>query len=95
MCIAFFELAWEGSVACVLAVHGLSVIKGVKNLVGVMNYPDYATSKCPLCDQMLLSWIRHLWLNTLLLNTQKVKAPGALFDHHGPLFLQSCLMLFN
>ena len=75
-------------------VHGLSVLKGVKNLVGVINYPDYATSKCPLCDQMLPSWIRHPWLNTLLLNTQKVKAPGALSDHHETLFLQSMSYAF-
>ena len=30
--------------------HGPSVIKGIKNLVRVMTYPDHATSMCPLCD---------------------------------------------
>ena len=30
--------------------HGTSVIKGMKNLVRVITYPDYSQNKCPLCD---------------------------------------------
>ena len=30
--------------------HGSSVIKGMKNLVRVIIYPDYAARKCQLCD---------------------------------------------
>ena len=31
--------------------HGPSVIKGMKNLVRVITYPDHSPSKCPLCDR--------------------------------------------
>ena len=37
--------------------HGSSVIKGMKNLVRVITYPDHATSKCPLCDMSELDQI--------------------------------------
>ena len=30
--------------------HGLYVIKGIKNLLRVIAYPDHAAKKCPLCD---------------------------------------------
>ena len=30
--------------------RGTSVIKGMKNLVRVITYPDYSQNKCPLCD---------------------------------------------
>ena len=30
--------------------HGPSVIKGMKNLVRVITYPDHSPKKCPLCD---------------------------------------------
>ena len=30
--------------------HGPSVIKGMKNLVRVITYPDHPPKKCPLCD---------------------------------------------
>ena len=30
--------------------HGPSVIKGMKNLVRVITYPDHSPNKCPLCD---------------------------------------------
>ena len=56
-------------------------------MVRVITYPDYATNKCPQANAP--------WLNTLFLNTQIVKALGTLFDHHGPLFLQSYLVLLN
>jgi hypothetical protein len=34
--------------------HGPSVIKGMKNLVRVITYPDRSPSKCPLCDTPVL-----------------------------------------
>ena len=30
--------------------HGLHTVKGVKNLLRVITYPDLTTKKCPLCD---------------------------------------------
>ena len=30
--------------------HGPSCVESVKTLVGVISYPDHATSKCPKCD---------------------------------------------
>ena len=30
--------------------YGPSVIKGLKNLVGVITYPSHSLTKCPLCD---------------------------------------------
>ena len=30
--------------------HGLYVVKGIKNLLRVIAYPDHAAKKCPLCD---------------------------------------------
>ena len=34
--------------------HGPSVIKGMKNLVRVITYPDHLPKKCPLCDAAVL-----------------------------------------
>ena len=34
--------------------HGPSVIKGMKNLVRVITYPDHLPNKCPLCDAAVL-----------------------------------------
>ena len=30
--------------------HSPSIIKGLKNLVRVITYPDHAITKCPLCN---------------------------------------------
>ena len=30
--------------------HGPSCVKSVKNLVRIISYPDYATSRCPRCE---------------------------------------------
>lgn len=34
--------------------HGPSVIKGLKNLLRVITYPDYSSAICPLCDTRTL-----------------------------------------
>ena len=34
--------------------HGPSVVKGMKNLVRVITYPDHLPNKCPLCDAAVL-----------------------------------------
>ena len=34
--------------------HSPSVIKGMKNLVRVITYPDHLPNKCPLCDAAVL-----------------------------------------
>ena len=30
--------------------HGIHIVKGIKNLLRVIAYPDHATKKCSLCD---------------------------------------------
>ena len=37
--------------------HSSSFIKGMKNLVRVIAYPDYAMRKCRLCDNLELDHI--------------------------------------
>ena len=78
--------------------HGLYVVKGIKNLLRVIAYPDHAAKKCPLCDTKELDpqclpdhFVTEHTKSEGSWNIQSVE----LLDHHGLLFLQSCPMLFK
>ena len=75
--------------------HGIPIVKSMKNMVRILAYPEYAKTKCPLCntDELNQHLLEHLTehtktkgtLNTLL---DSINAVGR-EECRGTLFLSS------